>query len=376
MKIGFVLPHFYPYVGGGEKLFFDIAKELVKRGHIVRVVTGDTGTGLTGVHEIEGITVEYCPWKEMFGHPFPKRKDVEDIIRWCDIAHTSTYTTAPVVSKLARIYQKPTVMTIHEIRGNKWYWADDFIRASIYNLVEQYTCRQKFSVYHAVSDATKADIERFLGKKNVVRIYNANEMNPSIADMNFSLKSYFGLKDTDRTFLYYGRPGKTKGIYVYSKAIQKLTSKDDFPEDVKFCFILGSEPAALRKAFINNMKKLGLLDKSVLVKNSLKREELAAAIMQAECVVVPSLTEGFGFSALEACQMGTNLIYSDGGALPEVAYGKCRSFTNRSSDDLAKKLQGVIEYKMDAYEQVAVKNFTYEEQIDGIENLYKDLLKK
>lgn len=376
MRVGFVLPHFYPYVGGGEKLFYDIAKEIAAKGHVVRVVTGSTGTGLTGEHKIDGMTVNYCPWKEMFGHPFPDAKDIEPLISWCDVAHTSTYTTAPVVSKLAKKYGKPTVMTIHEIRGNKWYWADNFIKASIYNFVEQYTCRQKFSVYHAVSDATKNDIIRFLGKKNVVRIYNANEMNPNIASKTFNLKEYFGLKDGDRPFLYYGRPGKTKGVDVYAAAISKLTARDDFPKDVKFCFILGSEPADLRKAFVNKMQKKKLLNNSVIVKESVKREELASAIMQAECVVVPSLTEGFGFSALEACQMGTNLIYSNGGALPEVAYGRCRSFENRNSDDLAMKLWKVISYSQDAFEEVPEKTFTYEAMIGGIEKLYEDLLKR
>lgn len=376
MKIGFVLPHFYPYVGGGEKLFYDIAKELVKRGHTVDVVTGSTGTGLVGKHKIDGINITYCPWKEMFGHPLPKRRDVELIVGNCDIVHTSTYTTAPITSKLAKEYRKPTVMTIHEIRGNKWYWADNFFKASIYNAVEQFTCRQKFSMYHAVSNATKRDIIKFLGRKNIRMIYNANEMNPSIVDKEFELKKYFGLSPDDRAFLYYGRPGKTKGIEVYADAIGQLTSRSDFPKDIKFCFILGSEPAKLRAQFIKKMKKRNLLDNVVIVRDSLKREELASAIMQAECVVVPSLTEGFGFSALEACQMGTNLIYSDGGALPEVTYGKCRAFRNRDSKDLALKLWKVITYNQDAFEQVPEKTFTYEAMIDGIENLYKELLEK
>lgn len=376
MRIAFVLPHFYPYVGGGEKLFYDIAKEMVKRGHNVRVVTGATGTGLMGEHKIDGMSVKYCPWKEMFGHPFPVKNDVEQVIGWADVVHTSTYTTAPVVSKLAKEYRKPTVMTIHEVRGNKWYWADNFFKASIYNFVEQYSCRQKFSVYHAVSEATKRDIIKFLGKKNVVRVYNANEMEPSMASKDFVLKDYFGLESNDRIFLYYGRPGKTKGIDVYADAITMLCKRDDFPKDVKFCFILGAEPANLRRAFVKKMRIRKLLNNSVFVKESLKREDLASAIMQAECVVVPSLTEGFGFSAIEACQMGTSLIYSNGGALPEVAYGKCRSFENRDSKDLANKLLHVIDYSQDAFEQIPEKTFTYKEMIDGIEKLYEDVLKK
>lgn len=373
MKIGFVLPHFHPYIGGGEKLFYDMGRELVKRGFEVHVVTGKTGTGLSGTHDVEGMQVTYCDWKEMFGHPFPKTKDIIPVIEWCDIVHTSTYTTGPVVSKLARKYNKPSVMTIHEVRGEKWYYADNFIKATIYNMVEQFTCRQKYTIIHAVSEATKRDIAKYLKKTNVVRVYNAIELNATMGDEKFDLKQYFGLNEKDKVFLYYGRPGKTKGIDVYEKALTMLAADDRIPENVKFCFILGSEPAKNRKEFIEKMRKNGLLDKNVIIRASLKREELASAIKQADCVVVPSLTEGFGFSALEACQIGTNLIVSDGGALPEVVYGNVKMFRNRDSRDLAKKIYRVIANKSDAFDKIPEKHFTYEAMIDGIANIYKEV---
>ena len=93
-------------------------------------------------------------------------------------------------------------------------------------------------------------------------------------------------------------------------------------------------------------------------------------------MVVPSLTEGFGFSALETCQIGTPLIYSDGGSLPEVAYGKCRSFKNRDANDLADKLQAVIEGREDAFEEVPEKTFPMEDMLGGIEEIYNEMVTK
>ena len=112
----------------------------------------------------------------------------------------------------------------------------------------------------------------------------------------------------------------------------------------------------------------------VRVRPSVPREDLAACIRQADCVVVPSLTEGFGFSALETCQSGTALIYSDGGSLPEVAYGKCRSFKNRSASDLADKLEAVIRGDEDAFENIPEKTFRREDMLDGLEEIYKGLV--
>ena len=92
--------------------------------------------------------------------------------------------------------------------------------------------------------------------------------------------------------------------------------------------------------------------------------------------MVPSLTEGFGFSALEACQIGTPLIYSDGGSLPEVAYGKCLSFENRNHKQLADILEEFFINGTDNFEDVPEKTFTYEQMFKGISDIYSEIYKE
>jgi len=375
MKVCIVLPHFYPYVGGGEKLFYDLAVGLVERGHQVRVIAKKVNDEYSGHKLVEGFDVWYCDWKSMFGHPLPQKEDIEPHIEWCDLVHTSIFTPAHIVSKLARKHKKPSIMTVHEVRGNKWYWAEDFIHATGFFVFEQYVCRQKFDVYHAVSESTKKDFHMFCGKhKNVVRVYNANEMEPGLGkDSIIKLRDYFEVGADEKVFLYYGRPGKTKGIHVYLNAIKWLKQNNQIPEKYKFCFILGAEPADLRRGFINDIKKAGL-ENIVLVQDSLSRQDLCKCIEQSDYVVVPSLTEGFGFSALEACQMGKRLIYSNGCSLPEVVYGECLPFRNRDSKNLADKIDQVIRQEDKAFNQVPDKTFTYTEMIDGLVNVYKKML--
>ncbi len=375
MKIAMILPHFYPYVGGGETMFYELAKGMVAKGHEVHVVAEKVDEEHDGQVNVEGIEVWYCSWKSAFGHPFPKKKDIEPQIEWCDIVHTSIFTTAPIVSELARKYKKPSLLTVYEVRGRKWFWSDVFHRAFIYNAVEQYSCRQKFDVYHAISDATKEDYLKYCGgKRDVRRVYLAVDTGKEPVRSDFDIRSYFKVKD-ELIFLYYGRPGRTKGVYVYEKAICLLKQRGVDLSGVRFCFLLGKEPEKPRREFLERMRNDHLRGQ-VRVRPSLPREDLVACIKQADCVVVPSLTEGFGFSALETCQSGTPLIYSDGGSLPEVAYGKCRSFKNRDSSDLADKLQAVIEGAEDAFEEIPEKSFTKEEFLGGIEEIYNEMVKK
>jgi hypothetical protein len=97
--------------------------------------------------------------------------------------------------------------------------------------------------------------------------------------------------------------------------------------------------------------------------------------MQADYVVVPSITEGFGFSALEACQLGTPLIYSDGCSLPEVTYGKVLDFANRDADQLEDRIKAVMDKGIDAFKDVPAKTFKMEDMIDGVEKILLDLVK-
>lgn len=370
MKIAYILPHFYPYVGGGEKMFYDLAVGFKKAGHEVHVVARDVKPDYVGLCRIDGVSVNYRPWKEMFGHPFPVKEDIEEEIKWCDVVHTSIFTTSPIVSKLAKKYGKPSVLTIYEVRGNKWFACDNFFKACIYYMVEQYTCRQKFSAYHAISEATKRDIKQYCDRPNVHRVYLANEMKKDAYNTEFSLRRYFGLKNDTPVFLYYGRPGRTKGIQVYARAIERIIGRLKVNTDFRFCFILGKEPEKERKEFIKYIKAKKL-DEYVLIRDSVEREQLSECIKQANCVVVPSLTEGFGFSALEACQLGTSIIYSDGGSLPEVTFGLCRSFKNGDAVDLSEKLLKVIKGEADAFGYVPEKDFSYDNVMRGIMDIYR-----
>ncbi len=73
--------------------------------------------------------------------------------------------------------------------------------------------------------------------------------------------------------------------------------------------------------------------------------------------------------------MGKKIISSTGGALTEVVYGDCLFFENRNSNALADRLQSVIEQGDEAFDHIPPRSFPYETMVDGIENIYKKLLR-
>ena len=221
----------------------------------------------------------------------------------------------------------------------------------------------KFSRYIAISKATQRDIVKSgINKSLVTTVY------PLFNDYNFwkkkKSKSY-GSSET-KTFLYYGRPGKTKGIYVLLKAINKLSNIDDIK--INFKLILSKDPIRNRKK-INQYIENNKLGDLVEVEESKPLKELRKSLLDSYCVIVPSLTEGFGYSAYQACLLGKNIITSDAGSLPEVIFGKTIVFKNGNDDSLVRAIIKASEGKYSNRPQL-IKG----DQTAKVINLYRGLL--
>ena len=83
--------------------------------------------------------------------------------------------------------------------------------------------------------------------------------------------------------------------------------------------------------------KLGLNEKIKII-NSVPHQQLRIYLKMADFVIVPSTSEGFGYTTVEAIAMGKPVIVSSAGSLPEVVSGKHLIFRNKDVKDLAEKI--------------------------------------
>lgn len=373
MKICMILGHFYPHVGGVEKLFMELAAGLVRQGHEVRVVCCDA-CGEKGRREHDGYTIFYRRWPLLFGHPLPRVKDLEEHVRWCDVVHTTTFTPALPARRAAKRLGKPVCITVHEALGEKWRWIEpNPVKAFLFCAFERYVITRGYDYWMADSLATQRDMAKMGVAGRVARVYPSVQPIPADDGLRRGgdLRDYFGLRPGEKTFLYYGRPGQPKGIFVYLDAIRLLVEKHgkEALARHRFCFVMSNDPLAQKKKFLRLVREYGLTD-WVIVRDPVSREKLSALIAQADTVVVPSMTEGFGFSAVEACALGTPLLHSDGGSLPEVVYGRCLPFRNRDSRDLSEKLYEVISGAAH-FVRVPPKSFPAPAMVEGVEEVYR-----
>lgn len=369
MKICFVLEHFIPHVGGVEILFAELVRGLVESGHEVRVVTSTSG-GVTGVSGLSGAVVYHTETVSFFGHPLIPPAAIRPHAEWADVVNTTTYTAALPAWIVARQLKKPIVLSVMEVIGQRWNAVESNpLLALAFRAFERLVVTRSFTAWHVISKATLNDLSSVgVDPRNIRVIYPGIDYkiwNENVESTN--LTKYFNIKSQSRVFLYTGRPGKSKGLHVLLEAIKIVNPSLD-PSFV-FGLILSKDPSAER-AKINAYIKQHSLGDRVFVIDSIPYRELPAVRKASFAVVVPSLTEGFGFVAAETAALGVPIVSSDAGSLPEVLGGSVIMFESSNSADLANAL---VLASQDNFQHIEGTTFTWSDSVEKLENLYKEL---
>jgi len=369
MRILFVLENYLPNIGGVETIFKNLADGLVNQGHDVSIITHRI-KGTKEKENIKGVKVyrvNVPPFGPRYWFTFLSIPKVIKLAKNADIIHTTTFNAAFPSWIASKILKKPCVITVHEVWVGKWMEFTDMnpLNAFLHDLLERMIYSLSFDAYACVSESTKKNLVRVIGsKKNIFRVYNGFDyalFNPK----NYKRidKKRLGLNENSFVCLAYGRPGVSKGFDYLIKAVPEVKIKN-------FQLLLIMSNDRRYNHITNLINKLKLRNK-IKVLNPVQINELPRYIKTADCVVVPSLTEGFGYSAVEACAMGKPVVVSNTASLPEVVFGKYVLVKPRSSEAIATGVEMVYNK---AYAQTEKKHFTIQKNVNDYIEIYKKLL--
>jgi len=374
MKICFVLEYYFPHIGGAETFFENLAERLAEGGHECFVVT----TRLSGTkkyEKIKGVNV----WRvntprllDRYWFTFLSIPYVYKIAKECDILHTMTYNGAFSAFFASKILNKPSVITVFEALLDLWKTLSgmNWFNARFHAVVERMVLGLPFNKYACISYYTR-NYARLLGisDKKLTMIYPGVDQNLfSYQEENGRLiREKLKLKD-NFIYLYFGRPGFFKGVEFLLQAVPLISKA--IPK-AKLLLILSKEPKGKYKQMLSLIRNLQIRDSVVLLEN-VHLEDLVKYISGCDCVVLPSLSEGFGFSCVEACSVGKPVVATDIGSIPEVIFGKYVYITPRSPEGVCQGVQEVYSGKVMFRPR---KAFNWGECVEKYKEMYFSLLK-
>lgn len=359
MKILFVLEHYVPYIGGAEELFSGLTRALVQRGHHVMVITTRHKRDLPTHETINGVHVHRVRSRNRFFFTFMSMREVIRQATWADIIHTTSYNGALPAQLASFLKGKKCIITFHEVWDKLWFRLP-FISLPErigYYLFEQMILRLNFHRYVAVSGFTR---ERLLTsgvpERKVTMIYNG---------INYKRISEFSW-NPPATFIltYFGRLGISKGLEILLPAFAETLR--NYPE-IQLKLIIPTYPRSLFKRIMRLIDELKIRN-SINLMHDLPVGELLREVASSSCVVIPSHSEGFCFTAVEAMAMHVPLIHSGLGALPEVVGGRYICLGKLSVQSLAVALTEAIRNQ---WSEIAEKRFPAEDTLNNYLELYK-----
>jgi D-inositol-3-phosphate glycosyltransferase len=369
MNLLFVVEYYYPHIGGMETLFKNLCEGLVNHGHKVSVVTSQlSGTKkqeqLNGVRIFRVVTPDKNKryWFTLFAIP-----TVLKLAREADFIHTTTYNGAFPAWLASKIWQKPCVITVLEILGELWqeFQGMNKIEAWLHRFLEKAIIKLGFNRYVGISDYTSKRIKKYGKEATTVYLGIDYETFKSSYYDREDIRKLYGF-DGKFVYMFYGRPGLSKGVEYLINAVRLV--RDKIPESLCY-LILGHEPVDRREMIYGMVDLLGIKD-NVVLSASVPYNVLPHQIAASDCVVIPSLSEGFGFSAAEACAMGKPIVASNVASLPEVVSGKFVLVEPRNPKAIAR---GIIQVYEGKAEESKPKKFTWDECISRYEKIYKEV---
>lgn len=371
MKILFVIENYLPHIGGVEVVFRNLAEGLAKKGHDITIITHRPANAKK-YEELNGVKINRinCLQSRYFFTFCAIPKAIAEA-RNADIVHTTTFNGAFPAWIASKLTGKKCLITVHEVWIGKWkeYTTMGWLEAAIHNFLEKLIYLLPFEKYAAVSNSTRKQLLS-IGKKpeKTATVYNAvdyRHFNPA----KYGRKEAREDLNVEDNFvcLTYGRPGPSKGIEYAIKAVPLIS----IPK-LKYIFILSKDRQyTLKLRRIKAMIKEFEIENKVMLLEPVPHKQLPRYIRAADCVVVPSLSEGFGYTAAEACALGVPVVATNTTSLPEVVSGKYVLINPKSSEEIATAVERVRQGK---YDKSPIKRFLLESNIKGYMKIYRELV--
>jgi len=383
MKIIYLVPRFYPSVGGGETYVYEIASRMVKKGHDVTVYTTNitNSSALTDVKEHNGIKIKRFSvlGPKNFYHFCPDMEKELNMEKG-DIMHGMGFTFFGN-DLAARICKKNKMPFVH----NPFYHpiSTSQGKRKIFRIFYDYFFgRKKLKQASKIVAVTNQEIN-YLSKYTKRRKFKKIVL--GIDFKNLESKEYlkefkkkYGIKNIDTILLSLGRIKKNKGNQFIIKALKEIKKKE---KHIKL-LIIGPDDG-----YLDELKKLSnaySLNENIIFTGKIQYKFLAAAYNSADIFVFPSEYESFGIVAAEALSCAVPVVGTDIGGTREIVINKKYGLLSKYGDvkSMTKNLLRLIRDKKlrkkmgTEGKKYVYKIFNWDNITNQLEGLYKDITKR
>lgn len=385
MKVLHVTSSYHPAykMGGAVAADFSVDASLAKMGVMVDVLTTNAGLHDKNIPLNQWVSlsenhrVMYFPYQGYIHYSFSLSylKFLISHIREYDIIHFSGVWNFPVIwgPSIARWFGVPYVMTLHGAlypelyyQGNTWFKRIHYFGLLRKNLMHA-------SAVHCTAAHEKESLLSFTNLKLAVNIipYGLDD------DVGVERLRLIKRNENAKVILFIGRLNWKKGLDILFSAFSKLLESDGAYK----LLCVGPDDDHYRQK-IDHLLSIEA-KKRVIFPGMLSGKEKVEVFCSADIFVLPSYSENFGMTVIEAAKYKLPMIISNKvGLATEVAAYDAGLIINTDVSDLVgaiKKLTSdvVLSQRLsnNAYKMFE-EQFKLEQVVQQFSNLYQDIVSR
>jgi glycogen(starch) synthase len=244
-----------------------------------------------------------------------------------DIIHCHDWMTIPAGQELKKRTGKPLVFTIHSTEYDR--------TANLYPFRNIIDVEKK-----GIDEADLVITVSKNMKEQLMERYEADEKKITVIYNGVDYLKFPGITDKDHRniVLFLGRLTNQKGPDFFLHAAAKVLERES-----DILFVVAGQGEKLPE-LIGEAINLGIMD-HVIFTGYLSEEELLRAYEMADVYVMPSVSEPFGITALEAIASGTPVIVSRNAGVSE-RIKHCFKVDYWDTWDMANKIVCILRYRV------------------------------
>ena len=358
MNILIIVDYFYPSKWGVERVFENLAKNL-SHNHNVIVLTSRFDNTLPKKEKWNLVTI-YRVWKTRFLFTLLASFFWLKLIKNIDLIHTSTYNSAYIAKFLTFFKKIPVIITCHEILWSKWLKFKWKIKGFFFKKIEDFIYGFWFFYVFVSYHVRNVALAKY-NIKNFTVIYNWVEK----ISYNLIDKKQLWFKKDDIIWVFAWRPGWPKWLDFLLENFYKIKKLNP---NFKLLLLLLEKNNQLK------LKKLEkYLNKDIKILYEVPHEKVYDYLALANIWIVPSRSEGFGFTAVEFSLLNKTTVLSFVWWIPEVNFWDCHFFKPDDANQFLNAFKEIFNWKKNAYWYN--KNLSIENMVKNYQFIYNKNLK-
>jgi len=308
MKILHVIADLDPSKGGPPAACRGQARLMARRGHQVRIITTDRGFPGGGGDPVENLEIEAlrAGSPAFFGTSWAMRRRLREIIPEVDVVHLhSLYLFHDwATGQLCRRFGKPYIVRPHGSldpyihRQHRWRKA--ILETAFQNAVLRdaaglhYTTQEEWDLARPVARNPRGCV-----------IYNGMDLDDYRPVPHTALRARYRQIGDRKVVLFFGRLSKKKGLDILVDAFAEVArARPDL------CLVIAGPDEGMKATLLERIGHLGIAGRCVFT-GIVAGDDKRALLHGSDFFVLPSFSENFAITVIEAAICGLPIIMSD-----------------------------------------------------------------